>query len=54
MPYSAPWNMNRCRWSPTQSKAVCSTVCRSAIVVSPDPKMRRQVSGLTPATTTRS
>jgi len=29
-------------------------VCRSAIVVSPDTSMRRQISGLTPATTTRS
>src|SRR5450755_2509108 len=54
MPYSRPWTTNRCRWVPVQPKATCNTACRSAIVVSAGISRRRQISGLTPRTTTRS
>src|SRR5664280_1743308 len=54
MPYSRPWTTNRCRWVPVQPKAVCITACRPAIVVSAGTSSRRQISGLTPRTTTRS
>src|SRR5664279_2035655 len=54
MPYSRPWTTNRCRCVPVQPKAVCNTACRPAIVVSAGTSSRRQLSGLTPRTTTRS
>src|SRR5664280_3148554 len=54
MPYSRPWTTNRCRCVPVQPKAICSTACRPAIVVSAGISSRRQISGLTPRTTTRS
>src|SRR5450755_3783396 len=54
MPYSRPWTTNRCRWVPVQPKATCNTACRSAIVVSAGISRRRQISGLTLCTTTRS
>ncbi len=37
-----------------QPKAVCRIECSAAIVVSPVTRRRRQISGLTPETTTRS
>jgi len=46
--------VKRCRCSPLHPNAACNTVCRSAIVVVADTSRRRQLSGLTPATTTRS
>src|SRR5664279_4851348 len=54
MPYSRPWTTNRCRCVPVQPKAICSTACRPAIVVSAGSSSCRQISGLTPRTTTRS
>src|SRR5664279_831320 len=54
MPYSRPWTTNRCRCVPVQPKATCSTACRPAIDVSAGTSSRRQISGLTPRTTTRS
>src|SRR5664279_3203299 len=53
MPYSAPWMTNRCRCSPPQPNAVCTMVCRSATVLSPETSSRRQISGLTACSTAR-
>src|SRR5664279_549642 len=54
MPYSRPWTTNRCRCVPVQPNAICNTACRPAIVVSAGSSSRRQISGLTACTTTRS
>src|SRR5450756_1769860 len=53
MPYSAPWMTDRCRCSSPQPNAVCTMVCRSATVLSPETSSRRQISGLTACSAAR-
>ncbi len=54
MPYSRPWTTNPCRCVPVEPNAICDTACKPAIVVTAGSSSRRQISGLTPCTTTRS
>src|SRR5664280_2559166 len=53
LPNSRHWTTTRCRCVRVQPEAICSTACRPAIVVSAGISSRRQISGLTPRTTTR-
>ena len=53
MPESVPWMTNRCRCCPDQPNTACTTVCSPATVVVAGTSIRPQISGLTPAITTR-